>query len=84
MVSTMCLHIKVAEFNTPSDGKGITGIPFFNEMENKSTNLRKLDDVNEALLSGEVSASPSGHYAARRLSRETRVRVENCTQSGLQ
>ena len=32
------LHIKVAEFNTPSDGNGITGIPiavFFNEMENK-------------------------------------------------
>ena len=25
----------------------------------------------------------SGHYAARRLSRETRVRAENCKQSGL-
>ena len=32
----MCLHIKVAELNTLSDGKGITGIHtfFFNEMEN--------------------------------------------------
>ena len=26
VVSTMCLHIKVAELNTVSDGKGITGI----------------------------------------------------------
>ena len=26
VVSTMCLHIKVAELNTLSDGKGITGI----------------------------------------------------------
>ena len=24
--STMCLHIKVAELNSLSDGKGITGI----------------------------------------------------------
>ena len=30
----------------------------------------------------EVIPRPSGHYAARRLSRETRVRVENCKQSG--
>ena len=38
---------KVAELNTLSDGKGITGIQFFNEMEdtNESTNLRKLADV---------------------------------------
>ena len=45
----MCL--KVAELNTFSDGKGITGIPrqyvFFNETENtnENTNLRKLADV---------------------------------------
>ena len=32
----------------------------------------------------EVSPRPSGHYAARRLSHETRVRAENCKQSGLQ
>ena len=32
----------------------------------------------------EVSPRPSVHYAARRLSRETRVRAENCKQSGLQ
>ena len=32
---------KVAELNTLSDGKGITGIRFFNE----STNLRKLADI---------------------------------------
>ena len=34
----MCLHIKVAELNTLSDGKGITGIHivyFLNEMGNK-------------------------------------------------
>ena len=35
----MCPHIKVAELNTVSDGKGITGIHnisrFVNEMENK-------------------------------------------------
>ena len=48
---------KVAELNTLSDGKGITGIRFFNEMEdtNESTNLRKLADVwmsKESLLSG--------------------------------
>ena len=38
---------KVAELNTLSDGKGITGVRFFNEMEdtNESTNLRKLADV---------------------------------------
>ena len=38
---------KVAELNTLSDGKGITGIRFFNQMEdtNESTNLRKLADV---------------------------------------
>ena len=38
---------KVAELNTLSDGKGITGIRFFNEMEdtNESTNFRKLADV---------------------------------------
>ena len=44
---------KVAELNTLSDGKGITGIRFFNEMEdtNESTNLRRLD-VKESLLSG--------------------------------
>ena len=36
------MGIKVAELNTLSDGKGITGIRFFNEMENtnESTNLR--------------------------------------------
>ena len=41
------MGIKVAEFNTLSDGKGITGIRFFNEMENtnESTNVRKLADV---------------------------------------
>ena len=27
------MGIKVAELNTLSDGKGITGIQFFNEME---------------------------------------------------
>ena len=34
--STIYLHLKVAELNTLSDGKGITGIHtgFFNEMEN--------------------------------------------------
>ena len=31
----MCPHIKVAELNTLSDGKGITGIHVVNEMENK-------------------------------------------------
>ena len=38
---------KVAELNTLSDGKGITGIRFFNQMEdtNESTHLRKLADV---------------------------------------
>ena len=42
MVSTMCLHIKVAWINTPSDGKGITVvIPFFNEMENKKIKFMK-------------------------------------------
>ena len=41
------MGIKVAELNTLSDGKGTTGIRFFNEMEdtNESTNLRKLADV---------------------------------------
>ena len=41
------MGIKVAELNTLSDGKGITGIRFFNQMEdtNESTNLRKLADV---------------------------------------
>ena len=36
------MGIKVAELNTLSDAKGITGIRFFNEMEdtNESTNLR--------------------------------------------
>ena len=43
----MTMGRKVAELNTLSDGKGITGIRFFNEMEetNESTNLRKLADV---------------------------------------
>ena len=41
------MGIKVAELNTLSDAKGITGIRFFNEMEdtNESTHLRKLADV---------------------------------------
>ena len=26
VISTMCLHIQVAELNTLSDGKGITGL----------------------------------------------------------
>ena len=41
------MGIKVAELNTLSDGKGISGIRVFNEMEdtNESTNLRKLADV---------------------------------------
>ena len=41
------MGIKVAELNNLSDGKEITGIRFFNEMEdtNESTNLRKLADV---------------------------------------
>ena len=48
---------KVAELNTLSGGKGITGVRFFNEMEdtNESTNLRKICrrlDVKESLLSG--------------------------------
>ena len=39
--------IKVAELNALSDGIGITGIRFFNEMENtnESTTLRKLADA---------------------------------------
>ena len=43
----MTMGRKVAELNTLSDGKGITGIRFFNEMEytNESTNLRKIADV---------------------------------------
>ena len=38
--SGMSIGIKVAELNTLSDGKGITGIQYFNEMENinESTN----------------------------------------------
>ena len=42
------MGIKVAELNTLSDGKGITGIRFFNKMEdtNESTNFRKLADVS--------------------------------------
>ena len=41
------MGIRVAELNTLSDAKGITGIRFFDEMEdtNESTNLRKLADV---------------------------------------
>ena len=41
------MGIKVAELNTFSDGKGITGIQVFNEMEktNESTNLRKFADL---------------------------------------
>ena len=41
------MGLKVAELNTLSDAKGITGIRLFNEMEytNESTNLRKLADV---------------------------------------
>ena len=41
------MGIKVAELNTLSDAKGITGIRFFNEMEdtNESTNLRKLAET---------------------------------------
>ena len=41
------MGIKVAELKILSDGKGITGIRFFNEMEdtNESTNLHKLADV---------------------------------------
>ena len=41
------MGIKVAELNTLSDAKGISGIRFFNEMEdtNESTNLRKFADV---------------------------------------
>ena len=37
-MQAMCLHIKLSELNTPSDGNVITGIPsavFFNEMVNK-------------------------------------------------
>ena len=48
----MCLRIKVAQSNTLSVGKEITGIlsrptgyRFCNEMENENTNLRKLADV---------------------------------------
>ena len=48
----MCLHIKVAQLNTLSVEKEITGIPsrpsgyrFFNGMENENTNLHKLADV---------------------------------------
>ena len=41
------MGIKVAELNTLSNGKGIPGTRFFNEMENtnESTNLRKFADV---------------------------------------
>ena len=41
------MGIKVAELNTLSDAKGITGIRFFNEMKdtNENTNLRKLADI---------------------------------------
>ena len=41
------MGIKVAELNILSDAKGITGIRFFNEMDdtNERTNLRKLADV---------------------------------------
>ena len=48
------MGIKVAELNTLSDGTGITGIRFCNEMEdtNENINLRKLADVKESLLSG--------------------------------
>ena len=47
LFSGMSMGIKVAELNTLSDGKGITGIRFFNETDNtnESTNLRKLADV---------------------------------------
>ena len=46
--SRMSMGKIVAELNTLSDGKGTTGIRFFNEMENtnESTNLRKLADVS--------------------------------------
>ena len=44
-MQAMCLHIKVAELNTPSDGNGITGIPsavFINEMGNNKKNKWEL------------------------------------------
>ena len=57
---------KVAELNTLSDGKGITGIRFFNEMEdtNESTNLRKLADVwmsKNRCCQGHRNRSAVGH-----------------------
>ena len=55
-VKAICSHIKVAELNTLSVGKGITGIPStcFIETENtnENTNSRELADVKEAVPSG--------------------------------
>ena len=32
ILQNLIVYIKVSELNTPSDGNGITGIPFLNEM----------------------------------------------------
>ena len=55
--SGMSMGIKVAELNTLSDGKAITGIRLLMrwKIQMKSTNLRKLAEVlhvKESLLSG--------------------------------
>ena len=58
IVSTIRLNIKVAELNTPSDGKGITGIPsaVFMRWEinrRKNANLHKLSQLQSSAWSGE-------------------------------
>ena len=46
--------------------------------------ISTVSTVSEQEQNGQGRRDVGKHYAARRLSRETRVRAENCKQSGLQ
>ena len=75
------MGIKVAELNTLSDGKGITGIRVFNEMEdtNESTNVRKLADV----WMSKNRCCPGHRNRSARLCHSSRSRVPNLSRASI-
>ena len=73
----MSMGIKVAELNTLSDAKGITGIRFFNEMED--TPSQEEEEVNPHRFRSQICRKMSvftklhGH---KTIEAEFRIRVE--------
>ena len=58
-----CLHIKVSELNTPSDGNGITGIPSAVLLMRREIKRRKNGNLKEENIYANCRSCTLSHFS---------------------